>query len=201
MSQDIRICFVGDSFVNGTCDRTYLGWTGLLCVNLAERGLAVTHYNLGIRGDTSADIDRRWELETAHRLKEGYANRLVFSFGTNDTTFQEGQRRVELTDSLHHTKQILSVAQQKYPVLMVGPPPILEAEQNDRTKILSDRFGELCADLKVPYLNIFTSLGQSVEWLAAVRAEDGAHPGADGYIAIANLIEHWPAWSAFVPSC
>jgi len=201
MNQDIRICFVGDSFVNGTCDRTFLGWTGRLCLNLAEQGLAVTHYNLGIRGDTSADIAQRWERETTRRLKEGYANRLIFSFGTNDTTLENGQRRVELTDSLRHTEQILSVAQQKYPVLMIGPPPILEAEQNDRTKILSNRFGELCVDLNVPYLDIFMPLSQSVIWLEAVQAGDGAHPGADGYIVIANLIQRWSAWSDFAPFC
>jgi lysophospholipase L1-like esterase len=199
MNQDIRICFVGDSFVNGTCDLAYLGWTGRLCLNLAEQGLRVTHYNLGIRGDTSADIVQRWEIETARRLKKGYDNRVVFSFGTNDTTLENGQRRLELTDSLRHTKQILSVAQHKYPVFMIGPPPILEAEQNNRTKILSDYVGELCLDLKVPYLDIFTPLSQSIVWLEAVQSGDGVHPGADGYRAIAHLIQHWPAWSEFAP--
>lgn len=201
MNQDIRICFVGDSFVNGTCDRTFLGWTGRLCLNLAEQGLAVTHYNLGIRGDTSADIAQRWELETTCRLKAGYNNRLVFSFGTNDTTLENGQRRVELTNSLHHTEKILSLAQQKYPVLMIGPPPILEAQQNDRTKILCDCFGELCTDLSIPYLDVFTPLSQSATWPEAVQAGDGAHPGAEGYIAIANLIQHWSAWPKFTLLC
>jgi len=28
--QDIRICYVGDSFVNGTGDPAKLGWTGRL---------------------------------------------------------------------------------------------------------------------------------------------------------------------------
>jgi lysophospholipase L1-like esterase len=126
---------------------------------------------------------------------------LVFSFGTNDTTLQNGQRRVELTDSLHYTTQILSAAQQKYPILMIGPPPILEVEQNDRTKILSDRFGELCTELNVPYLDIFTPLRQSVEWLAALQDGDGTHPGAEGYRAISNPIQHSSAWSEFVPFC
>jgi lysophospholipase L1-like esterase len=31
MTNDIRICFVGDSFVNGTGDETALGWAGRLC--------------------------------------------------------------------------------------------------------------------------------------------------------------------------
>jgi hypothetical protein len=34
VASDIRICFVGDSFVDGTCDPDYLGWTGSLTVVL-----------------------------------------------------------------------------------------------------------------------------------------------------------------------
>jgi acyl-CoA thioesterase I len=100
MSQDIRICFVGDSFVNGVGDRTYLGWIGRLCQNLAAQGFAITHYNLGVRRDTSADIEKRWELEATHRLPKGCDNRIVFSFGTNDTTWENGQQRVSGINSL-----------------------------------------------------------------------------------------------------
>lgn len=49
MAQDIRICFIGDSFVNGTGDETALGWTGRLCAAAHARGFPVTYYNLGIR--------------------------------------------------------------------------------------------------------------------------------------------------------
>ena len=31
MTQDIRICFIGDSLVNGTGDEAALGWAGRLC--------------------------------------------------------------------------------------------------------------------------------------------------------------------------
>jgi len=56
----MRICFVGDSFVNGTGDPEYLGWTGIICAVTRSWGYDITYYNLGIRRETSADILARW---------------------------------------------------------------------------------------------------------------------------------------------
>jgi len=33
-AKDIRICFIADSFVDGTGDETYPGWAGRLCANV-----------------------------------------------------------------------------------------------------------------------------------------------------------------------
>lgn len=194
MSQDIRICFVGDSFVNGTGDRTYLGWTGRLCMGLAAQGLAVTHYNLGVRRDTSIDIWKRWEQETSVRLPVGCDNRVVFSFSTNDTTWEDGQQRVYPIDSLRHCRRILTTANQQYPVLMISPPPIADPKQNTLTKKLCEDFGLTCWELKIPYLDIFTPLSQSKSWHEAVMVGDGSHPGAEGYAEIADLIQEWSVW-------
>ncbi len=190
---DIRVCFIGDSFVNGTLDATYLGWTGRLCVDLAQGGLAVTSYNLGVRRDTSIDIARRWQGEARVRFADGCDNRLVFSFGTNDTAWEGQQRRVALSESINSARRILDDAQQ-YPALMVGPPPIADAAHNQRTQELSDQFATLCAQLQVPYLDIFTPLRQSTRWRQAVGQGDGAHPVAAGYEAIAQLVKQWPTW-------
>ena len=64
-STDIRICFVGDSLVNGAGDPECLGWTGRICAGARGDGYDVTYYNLGVRGQTSADIASRWHEETA----------------------------------------------------------------------------------------------------------------------------------------
>jgi hypothetical protein len=58
----MRICFVGDSLVNGTGDPVGLGWVGRACAAARRRGHEVTCYNLGIRRDTSADIATVAEL-------------------------------------------------------------------------------------------------------------------------------------------
>ena len=80
----MRICFLGDSFVNGTGDDDCLGWTGRICSSARRSGRDVTHYNLGVRRDTSADILARWRQEAERRLSPDLGGRLVFAFGGND---------------------------------------------------------------------------------------------------------------------
>ena len=72
-SDDLRLCFVGDSFVHGTNDPEYLGWTGRLSILARGRGHMLTCYNLGVRRDTSSAIAARWELETERRLPDSCA--------------------------------------------------------------------------------------------------------------------------------
>ena len=60
---DIRICFIGDSYVQGTGDPECLGWAGRLCVTARRDGHEVTGYNLGVRRETSRDIAHRWLSE------------------------------------------------------------------------------------------------------------------------------------------
>ena len=57
----MRILAFGDSFVAGVGDPAHQGWLGRALAGRPE----VTVYNLGVRGDTSADILRRWAAEDA----------------------------------------------------------------------------------------------------------------------------------------
>ena len=133
-SSDIRLCFVGDSFVNGTCDPDYLGWTGRVCIAARNTGYALTSYNLGVRRDTSTDIAVRWQDECLRRLPDSCDGRIVFSFGVNDTTVEDGVSRVSTEQSLINAREMLSTSLSLYPTLMVGPPPIADLDQNRRTQ-------------------------------------------------------------------
>ncbi len=195
----MRICFVGDSFVNGTGDPDCLGWTGRICAAARHAGHDLTYYNLGIRRDTSADIRARWEDETARRLPPEIAAGLVFSFGANDTTIEAGRRRVAPAESLANAAAILARASQRCPVLMVGPAPLADAEQNERIVALSSNLAEVCARERVPYLPVAGSLLTARFWLPEAALNDGAHPGARGYAELAALVQGWPAWQAWLP--
>jgi lysophospholipase L1-like esterase len=197
---DIRICFIGESFVNGTGDSTYLGWTGRVCQHLAQQGYPVTYYNLGIRRETSTLLTKRWQSEVERRSQMGSDLRLIFSFGTNDTTIQNGRRRVSLAESLEKTRQILNTAQQRYPVLMVSPPPIADVEQRSRIQELVAELRVVCAELRVPYLDVFTPLLESSVWLKEVIAGDGAHPNSAGYAEFAQLVQQWQDWQDWFES-
>ncbi|MEH1840533.1 MAG: GDSL-type esterase/lipase family protein [Nostoc sp.] len=199
---EVRICFVGDSFVNGTGDQEYLGWTGRVCTNANKKGYDITYYNLGIRRDTSTDIAKRWLQEVSLRLAKEYDSRIVFSFGLNDTTLENSKTRVDLADSIKNACEILSKAQNLFPVLMVGPAPYAEQEdpqKKQRTIDLSDQYALICKKLNVPYLNVFPILEKSNIWINEARANDGVHPKAGGYAEFAQMVENWDAWLNWFP--
>lgn len=192
--RDIRICYVGDSFVNGTGDPTKLGWSGRLSSNSQNEHMDITYYNLGIRRDTSADILKRWEAECQARLPEISENKIVFSFGVNDTVIENGQKRVSLDDSVNNAKAILMNASKKYDVLMVGMPPINEEKQNEIIRELDYSYQNLCNELNIPYLSIFERLVNDKTWRNEVASNDGAHPREKGYEILASFIKEWNGW-------
>ena len=193
---DLRVCFVGDSFVAGTGDPEHLGWAGRVAARAHRAGQALTSYNLGVRRQTSRDILERWRVECTPRLPSGCDGRVVLSFGVNDTTIEEGRQRVAGADSARHLCLLLREARSSgWPVLVVGPPPVADAEHNARTVVLSEWLQQVCRDEGAPYVPTLPALSSTPVWMQQVAAGDGAHPGAEGYAALAELV--WPAWDAW----
>ncbi|MCO4757315.1 MAG: hypothetical protein KC477_04800 [Oceanospirillaceae bacterium] len=196
MNKDLRICFIGDSFVNGTGDETKLGWTGRVSAQL-ERDrddLEVTHYNLGIRRNTSEDILNRWSEESTQRLEGDFGKLLVFSFGVNDTVIENGDQRVSKHQCLKNAHAILTSAASECRVLMIGPPPIADSEQNIRIKDLDASLALLCQSISVPYLSVVSELVDDPIWMQEVASNDGAHPKSAGYTKLATLVSAWDQW-------
>ncbi|CAL60946.1 putative lipase/esterase [Herminiimonas arsenicoxydans] len=191
---DHRICFVGDSFVQGTGDPLCLGWAGRVAQDAVARGINLTHYNLGIRRDTSRDIAARWQQECAARLPADYEALVVFSFGVNDTSIVEGVLRVAEEESIDNFQSILRTASSSYKVLMIGPPPMPDSVHNRRVAQLDKQFAELAATLNVPYLSVFEVLRKDAHWLKEAIANDFAHPGKQGYECLARLVQEWSEW-------
>lgn len=189
----MRICFIGDSFVNGTGDSHYLGWAGRICATACNLGYDITYYNLGVRRETSADIKARWLREVSCRLS-AEDDGIVFSFGVNDTTLENGKTRIEFSNSTENICNILNTAKQMFPVLMVGPPPTVDVEQNFRIARLSNSFAKVCFELDLPYLDIFTPLQSSNIWMREAVENDGYHPSSAGYAELAQLIQNWISW-------
>lgn len=194
---ELRIAFFGDSFVNGQGDPDTLGWVGRVGAAAMARGHDVTIYNGGIRGDTSAGVRDRWHDEAMRRLPADHPRGLVFSFGVNDCLDTADRRALEPTASLANARQILADAKALAPILMIGPAPIAEAAANVRVEALSANFDALCRTLAIPFLDIFAPLQSAPAWMDSLA--DGAHPGRDGYRALADLVDCWPPWRAWLP--
>ena len=157
-------------------------------------------YTLGIRGDTSADIARRWREEAARRLPSGIDGRLVFSFGANDCRGENGAPRIERQAALANARAILGDAKAQHPTLMLGPPPLSgDAAADADVARLSPALARLCAELAIAYLDLHRPLSAMRLWRLELTTGDGAHPGAAGYAVIAELVEGWAAWREWLP--
>lgn len=203
ISADRRVCFAGDSYVAGVGDPEHRGWVGRVVAESYRNGRPVTAYNLGVRRDTSEDVRRRLPAETAARWVAACDNRLVVSFGVNDTTEVDGGVRVAPERSVADLRAIADdAAARGVPLLVVGPPPVDDGDQNDRIAALDERF----ADEVSPYVSVFGALRSERDWMRAVALGDGAHPGAEGYRLLAELVvPAWEDWlgqrASFMPSC
>jgi len=199
MGKAMRICFIGDSFVSGAFDEECLGWAGRISTNARRRSHDVSHYNLGIRGETSEQIARRWRAEAEPRQSPQQEGRLVFEFGVNDAREVNGKPLLTPDQSLAAARGILSAAVQWKPTLMIGPPPGCDEARNGRVKVLLPDLAKLCAELNVPYFDSFTPLLASPTWTPCVKGVDGTHPSAAGYAEWAKLIDGWSAWREWLP--
>ncbi|CAM3034738.1 GDSL-type esterase/lipase family protein [Prescottella defluvii] len=194
---DVRVCFVGDSFVAGVGDSECLGWAGRLAAGTA-REVALTTYNLGVRRQTSSEIRDRWLGECTPRLPSGCDGRVVFSFGVNDTTVEHGSVRVGPDRSAENLAAVLKeCGSVGWRTLVVGPPPIADVGQNERTARLDRAFADVCLGAGVPYVGVFAELSDDAVWTRQVHDCDGAHPDKEGYRALADLVRpQWERWIA-----
>jgi len=195
----MRICFIGDSFVSGAYDGECLGWAGRISAAARGRGHDVSPYNLGIRGETSLQISKRWRQEAEVRQAAQQEGRLVFEFGVNDAREVNGKRQLEPDRSLAAARGILAEAVAWKPTLMIGPPPGGDEARNGRVQELSEMLAALCREISVPYFDSYTALLPSGIFVASTKSVDGTHPSAAGYAEWARVIDAWPAWRAWLP--
>ncbi len=202
MVKERYVFYFGDSHTLGSGDPEALGWAGRLTAAAAGRGIPITGYNLGVGGETSADVVARFGAELRPRLPAPDAGdpRVIFSFGANDTTLEGGAPRCDPERSCGHLTGALDLAADfRLGSFVVGPAAIDDDSQNDRIDRLSDLFRELCAERQVPYVEVSRHLRESNIWRNELRAGDGSHPGAAGYEELARLVldAGWMDWLEF----
>jgi len=192
--EDIRICYIGDTFVNGVGDPYFLGWSGRLSAMNHNKNQKITYYNLGVVMDTSSDILARWERETEARLPKSSINCAVFSFGLNDTIIINGRVRVSLVESMKNSRLKLGRAKVKYNVVMIGPPAVNDNRHNARIKTYDEAYATVCNMLGINYLSLFDRLVDDVVWREELFLDKYFYSTAKGYELLANYIYNWNGW-------
>ncbi len=189
--------FFGDSLVAGVGDPTGRGWVGRVVAASFENGLALTAYNLGVRGQTSEQVAARWRSEAQPRMLPGADTRIIVSFGANDTTIEDDRLRVEPDRSCAALADILDgAATLGLAALVIGPAPVDDPQQNERIVALSALFSGVCSAAAVCFIGVSEPLLANRTWISQVMEGDGAHPSTEGYDALADLIlaEGWTDW-------
>ena len=191
----MNICVFGDSITWGACDYKQGGWVTRLRNYFEERGdtpmgadgrlVDVALYNLGVAGDTSDDLLKRFLAEAEAREPDV----VVFSIGTNDSQYFKSRDnpRVPLERfkrnmsklyelALSHTMKIVFIG-----LLLVDESkttPVSWAQDkyydnqglglyNDALKALTQEKGILFVDTS--------------KILTSDDLEDGLHPNSEGH--------------------
>ncbi len=122
---------------------------------------------------------------------------MVVSFGVNDTTDRSGAPRVPADRTVANLQAIAGrAAAVGLPVLVVGPPPVAERAQDRRIAALDAVLRASADRLGVPYVGVHAALARDPRWTEEVARGDGAHPAADGYALLADLVT--PTWRSWI---
>ena len=197
--RDVAIVFVGASLVAGVGDPKGQGWVSRVVGRTHHSELELTAYNLGVRGDTTADVLGRWKAECEPRWRGRGEKRLVVSVGGNDaaTGVTLARHRLNLANILD------DAASAGIGTFVVSPPPGDDEELNAKLDVLVEAQADVCSRRNVPFVDCFRPLLGHEQWqsdLAASRVPH--HPGQAGYGLIAWLVLHngWYDWLQISPS-
>ena len=197
--RDVGIVFLGASLVAGVGDPKGQGWVSRVVGRTNHPDLELTAYNLGVRGDTSADVLARWKGECAPRWRGRAEKRIVVSVGGNDaaTGITLARHRLNLANILD------DAASSGIGTFVVSPPPADDEELNAKLDVLVDAQADVCSRRGVPFVDCFRPLLGHEQWQSDVAASRVPHhPGQAGYGLIAWLVLHngWYDWLQISPA-
>jgi acyl-CoA thioesterase I len=197
--RDVAIVYLGDSLVAGVGDPKGQGWVSRVVGRTHHPDLELTAYNLGVRGNTTADLLARWQQECAPRWQGRTEKRLVVSVGTGDAAsgVTLARHRLNLANILD------DAASNGIGTFVVSPPPSDDEDVNAKLDVLVDAQADVCSRRGVPFVDCYRPLLGHDQWktdLAASRVPH--HPGQAGYGLIAWLVLHngWYDWLQISPS-
>jgi len=91
-----QILIFGDSITYGAGDKES-GWTQRLRKFLDENYEDYFVYNLGVSGNDTNDLLKRFEFETKQRIKEEKEIIFIFAIGINDSQFIHSQNNLKVS--------------------------------------------------------------------------------------------------------
>ena len=193
-----KILIFGDSITWGADDIDGLGWANRFRKKLESEGADTAVYNLGIRGDTTSGLLKRFEVEAEARKSTNIC--IVFAIGINDSRFINNLETPEtpLEQFKLNIKELTELAEKfTKNIIFVGLTNVTPDEIN------LPRVGKSYIYTN----NNIRNYDQAIENLAKQKGykfislqnllnpedfyEDGLHPNSKGHTKMCDLISKY----------
>lgn len=202
----MRVLVFGDSITQGFFD-VEGGWVNRLRKHYDEILIQdnddsqPTVFNLGVSGDFTRSILKRFENEVTARIWPGEEFVFVIATGTNDTLYRKDEHesepekyKVELAELVkiakNYSDKILLVG--LFPIVdrLLQPAPFSETGKcysTDRMKLFDAALREFGEQNRLPYVDLWSEF-EKQDNLEAVFY-DGIHPNDKGHQMIYELLQ------------
>ncbi len=200
-----RILVFGDSITYGSWDPKSGGWVARLRKHFdqhAETEEDIHYvYNLGVSGDTTTDVLKRFKPEATARISAEENNIIVFALGVNDALYNREQNTFQ-TPKNRFEENVDTLLGQAHALtenaLWIGPTPVDESRVdplpwrpecsylNEHIRKYNNVIRSMCGKKGVQFLNVFNAwqkLNQYEDVLA-----DGVHPTSQGHEQLSKQI-------------
>ncbi len=205
-----KILIFGASIVHGSHDAEGGGWADRLKAfghavsaknNFQTR---VVVFNLGIGGNTTNDLLKRFTFETEQRTSPQDEPYFVFSIGTNDAAFLIEKKAFLVTREQYgkNIRQIIKEAKAfSNNIIFLTPPPVIDEITSDgsltgKTRANSDikMYGEdlkqICDEEKVATIDVYSEF-MKLENYKELFMDDGLHPNTKGHALIFEIVKKY----------
>jgi len=189
----MNILIFGDSITWGAYDPEQGGWATRLRNYFEAKDNDTDVYNLGVSGDTTADLLNRIEIE----VKSREPDLIIFAIGINDAQFIHSTNglHVSLDEFQQNLAKLLSVAKKfTDKVVFVGLTKVDESKTtpipwntdksytNENIERLDNAIKKFCEDKKLKFITMDSVVGND-------DLIDGLHPNTKGHIKIFNRMK------------
>jgi lysophospholipase L1-like esterase len=200
-----RILVFGDSIAYGNEDKNG-GWVERLKNFFIEKSFSDPNfyysvYNLGVSGDTTEELLKRFEFETKHRLWLKDEIIIIFDIGINDSQFINKEKRLKVPpQKFEENLQNLIITARKFSskIIFVGLNPVDDLKvdplpwfpevsyKNEYSKKFNEIIKLVCEKNNVYFINI---LNEFFDMDYKRLLEDGAHPNSKGHEKIFETVK------------
>jgi acyl-CoA thioesterase I len=192
------ILVFGDSITFGMEAPQSGGWVGRLKHAFESKDKYNRVYNLGVPGDTSSGLVKRFSVEANARVQYYRAvNKflIIIAIGINDSRLNGGMQETSPEQFRLNIQQLVDESKQfQCPLLFVSATPVDARAQNyegttftnERIEMYNEIIQKVCQQHNTPYIDIFT---QMIRRNYSTLLDDGLHPNSEGYQYIYSVVE------------